>query len=122
MPPLGIPAFSRRQTITGEVTLDSGIVETPKMTLMFDEEGRLDLDSLTLKDEGFDPEKFGAQLRGSGARTPPPQADLPPETKIPSMNIVILLCGSRGDVQPFLAFGNYLKEKGHRVRIGTHDM
>lgn len=29
--------------------------------------------------------------------------------------------GSRGDVQPFIAFGNELQKHGHRVRIATHD-
>lgn len=36
------------------------------------------------------------------------------------MNIAILITGSRGDVQPFIALGNKLQEYGHRVRIGTH--
>ena len=39
----------------------------------------------------------------------------------PSMNIVIQIVGSRGDVQPFVAFGKELKEKyGHRIRLATH--
>ena len=42
---------------------------------------------------------------------------LPP----PSMNIVIQIVGSRGDVQPFVALGQVLKAKyKHRVRIATH--
>jgi hypothetical protein len=40
---------------------------------------------------------------------------------IPRMNIVIMVIGSRGDIQPFLKIGKILKEKhGHRVRIATH--
>ena len=120
MPPIGVPLLSRRGTLTGEVTLASSLVDTPNMTVMFDEDGRVDLDTMTMKDDDFNPDKFGSQLRGSGAIDTPVQID--PEAPVPSMNIVILLCGSRGDVQPFLAFGNYLKSKGHRVRIGTHDM
>ncbi|CAE6434741.1 unnamed protein product [Rhizoctonia solani] len=38
----------------------------------------------------------------------------------PPMNIVIMIVGSRGDVQPFLALGKRLKEHGHDVRIATH--
>ncbi|KAL6915286.1 hypothetical protein FSST1_006781 [Fusarium sambucinum] len=35
--------------------------------------------------------------------------------------IVIMIVGSRGDVQPFLKIGKILKEEhGHRVRIATH--
>ncbi|KFH43215.1 Sterol 3-beta-glucosyltransferase UGT80B1-like protein [Hapsidospora chrysogenum ATCC 11550] len=39
----------------------------------------------------------------------------------PRLNIVIMVIGSRGDVQPFLKIGRVLKEDyGHRVRIATH--
>ncbi|KAK5278862.1 hypothetical protein LTR40_008586, partial [Exophiala xenobiotica] len=42
---------------------------------------------------------------------------LPP----PPLNIVIQIVGSRGDVQPFIALGQVLKNKyNHRVRIATH--
>ncbi|KAK5231431.1 hypothetical protein LTR72_000612 [Exophiala xenobiotica] len=42
---------------------------------------------------------------------------LPP----PPLNIVIQIVGSRGDVQPFVALGQVLKNKyNHRVRIATH--
>lgn len=40
---------------------------------------------------------------------------------IPKLNIVIMVIGSRGDIQPFLKLGKILKEEsGHRVRIATH--
>lgn len=43
------------------------------------------------------------------------------ETSIPPMNIVIMVIGSRGDIQPFLKIGKILKEQhGHRVRMATH--
>jgi hypothetical protein len=38
----------------------------------------------------------------------------------PKLNIVIMVIGSRGDIQPFLKLGKSLKEYGHRVRIATH--
>jgi hypothetical protein len=39
----------------------------------------------------------------------------------PKLNIVIMVIGSRGDIQPFLRLGKILKEEhGHRVRIATH--
>ena len=39
----------------------------------------------------------------------------------PRMNIVIMVIGSRGDIQPFLKIGRILKDQhGHRVRIATH--
>lgn len=41
--------------------------------------------------------------------------------QIPRLNIVIIVIGSRGDIQPFLKIGKILKEKyNHRVRIATH--
>lgn len=40
---------------------------------------------------------------------------------VPRLNIVIMVIGSRGDIQPFLKIGKILKEKyGHRIRIATH--
>jgi UDP:flavonoid glycosyltransferase YjiC (YdhE family) len=39
----------------------------------------------------------------------------------PTLNIVVMVIGSRGDIQPFLRLGKILKEEhGHRVRIATH--
>ena len=40
---------------------------------------------------------------------------------VPKLNIVVMVIGSRGDIQPFLKLGKSLKEEhGHRVRIATH--
>ncbi|URE05892.1 sterol 3-beta-glucosyltransferase [Musa troglodytarum] len=38
----------------------------------------------------------------------------------PHMQIVILIVGTRGDVQPFVAIGKRLQGYGHRVRLATH--
>ncbi|XP_014560771.1 glycosyltransferase family 1 protein [Bipolaris victoriae FI3] len=42
--------------------------------------------------------------------------------KVPALNIVIQIVGSRGDIQPFIALGTELKRYGHRIRIATHDV
>ncbi|KAI3336327.1 glycosyltransferase family 1 protein [Xylariaceae sp. AK1471] len=43
------------------------------------------------------------------------------DLRVPKLNIVIMVIGSRGDAQPFLKIGKVLKEEyGHRVRIATH--
>ncbi|KAJ5134767.1 hypothetical protein N7448_000213 [Penicillium atrosanguineum] len=39
----------------------------------------------------------------------------------PSLNILIQVVGSRGDIQPFVALGLALARAGHRIRIATHD-
>ena len=44
------------------------------------------------------------------------------ETGIPLLNIVILVVGTRGDVQPFIAYGQALRQFGHRVRLVTHQV
>ncbi|KAF8191604.1 glycosyltransferase family 1 protein [Mycena galopus ATCC 62051] len=41
--------------------------------------------------------------------------------KYPSLNIVIMIVGSRGDVQPYVALGKLLQADGHRVRIASHE-
>ncbi|KAL5538643.1 hypothetical protein UlMin_042648 [Ulmus minor] len=42
------------------------------------------------------------------------------ETTPPPLQIVMLIVGTRGDVQPFVAIGKRLQEDGHRVRLATH--
>ncbi|EUC58960.1 sterol 3-beta-glucosyltransferase, partial [Rhizoctonia solani AG-3 Rhs1AP] len=39
----------------------------------------------------------------------------------PRMNINIMIVGSRGDVQPYLALGKQLQQYGHDVRLSTHE-
>jgi UDP:flavonoid glycosyltransferase YjiC (YdhE family) len=59
---------------------------------------------------------------------PPPLPYIPPSLggeegvpPPPSLNVVIQVVGSRGDVQPFIALGKVLKDTyGHRVRLATH--
>nr|CCO06499.1 sterol glycosyltransferase [Arabis alpina] len=40
---------------------------------------------------------------------------------IPRLKIAILVVGTRGDVQPFLAMAKRLQEFGHHVRLATHE-
>jgi len=55
---------------------------------------------------------------------PSPLDDAPPprRTPMPALRVVIILVGSRGDVQPYVALGKALKAKGHVVRIAAHEV
>jgi hypothetical protein len=45
---------------------------------------------------------------------------VPPPVPIPRMSVVLMVVGTRGDIQPFVALGKLLKANGHRVRLATH--
>ncbi|KAI4149884.1 MAG: hypothetical protein LQ340_004386 [Diploschistes diacapsis] len=64
----------------------------------------------------------GRALSGSTATpTLPESSEKSLHRPPPKMNIVVMVIGSRGDIQPFLRLGKVLKEDyGHRVRIATH--
>ncbi|KFY41168.1 hypothetical protein V494_03176 [Pseudogymnoascus sp. VKM F-4513 (FW-928)] len=52
---------------------------------------------------------------------PPSLGGQPGQIPPPNLNVVILVVGSRGDVQPFVALGKVLKSAyGHRIRLATH--
>ncbi|KAJ7571626.1 hypothetical protein O6H91_01G169700 [Diphasiastrum complanatum] len=48
------------------------------------------------------------------------EAECKDRKSIPPLQIVMLIVGTRGDVQPFIAIGKHLQEYGHRVRLATH--
>ncbi|KAL8654646.1 MAG: hypothetical protein Q9226_003352 [Calogaya cf. arnoldii] len=55
------------------------------------------------------------------SEAPPSYNSLTGQIAPPTLNVVIQVVGSRGDVQPFVALGRTLKENhGHRVRLATH--
>ncbi|CAE6379217.1 unnamed protein product [Rhizoctonia solani] len=50
-----------------------------------------------------------------------PGVDLTNFANAPPMNVNIMIVGSRGDVQPYLALGKRLCQHGHTVRLTTHE-
>lgn len=59
--------------------------------------------------------------RASTALTASTARSYDDRSPVPQLNIVVMVIGSRGDIQPFLRLGKVLKEQhGHRVRIATH--
>ncbi|KAF8458169.1 hypothetical protein BGX38DRAFT_1252581 [Terfezia claveryi] len=62
-------------------------------------------------------QQFSINLHNNLTNTTIPVLDSVP----PRLNIVIMVIGSRGDIQPFVALAKVLVgEWGHRVRIATH--
>ncbi|KDN42535.1 hypothetical protein RSAG8_06678, partial [Rhizoctonia solani AG-8 WAC10335] len=50
-----------------------------------------------------------------------PGVDLANFANAPPMHVNIMIVGSRGDVQPYLALGKRLRQHGHTVRLTTHE-
>ena len=59
-----------------------------------------------------------ASLRAAAVRAGT-RSRLPSEHSMPRLNVVIMVIGSRGDVQPFISIARRLAWR-HRVRIATH--
>lgn len=59
--------------------------------------------------------------RDGGGKIAPEDDEMEEPSKRIQLNIVIIIIGSRGDIQPFIRIGKILKEDyGHRVRLATH--
>ncbi|KAJ3189580.1 hypothetical protein HK101_008894 [Irineochytrium annulatum] len=85
----------------------------------------------TLEDEPngdhLHPHRHNSRSRGQTHSPSPARSSSPPFTAdglgygdVPALTIVIMIVGSRGDVQPFVALGKELQKYGHRVRLATH--
>ncbi|TQD72286.1 hypothetical protein C1H46_042190 [Malus baccata] len=83
----------------------------------------------TVKDDGtvefevpadVEPQYFGDRCRTAPTGADDETLDTEDLQDIPPMQIVMLIVGTRGDVQPFIAIGKRLQDYGHRVRLATH--
>lgn len=73
------------------------------------------------KDDGQSVQNYEERDHGSTKIAPEDdEMEHDPSRRI-QLNIVIIIIGSRGDIQPFIRIGKILKEDyGHRVRLATH--
>lgn len=93
-------------------------------------DGRLNISVNETNDHGYLAKALGAtflkNMDGGNKQEKPDISHSSSSTTIesdlprPKLNIVVMVIGSRGDIQPFLKLGKNLQEYGHRVRIATH--
>lgn len=79
----------------------------------FQDDGRLDV-SFNRRMSKQLPDSYGEPIHEVGI-------DETGFLNAPRMNINIMIVGSRGDVQPYLALGQRLQQYGHSVRLSTHE-
>ncbi|CCO35088.1 Sterol 3-beta-glucosyltransferase [Rhizoctonia solani AG-1 IB] len=92
-------------TLPGYTQLDTKTVVS--------EDGRLNISFGNRMSKAL-PESYGAPVHEEGI-------DETGFRSAPRMNINIMIVGSRGDVQPYLALGKQLQQYGHNVRLSTHE-
>ncbi|CAH9080524.1 unnamed protein product, partial [Cuscuta epithymum] len=64
--------------------------------------------------------EFGSSIGNGATSSEEATNDVEDIQNLPPLQIVMLIVGTRGDVQPFVAIGKKLQEHGHRVRLATH--
>lgn len=72
----------------------------------------------TVSDGASHPADTGGEEGAAVSRTP---TIVEVGSRVPPLSIVIMIVGTRGDVQPFIALSQRLQSYGHRVRLATHE-
>ncbi|CUA73567.1 Sterol 3-beta-glucosyltransferase UGT80B1 [Rhizoctonia solani] len=113
------PSFHSHSSSTSEfVAHDQDLSVLPGYTQLdaktaVSEDGRLTISFGNRMSKAF-PDSYGAPVHEVGI-------DETGFRCAPRMNINIMIVGSRGDVQPYLALGKQLQQYGHEVRLSTHE-
>ncbi|KFY94097.1 hypothetical protein V498_04056 [Pseudogymnoascus sp. VKM F-4517 (FW-2822)] len=97
------PAY---EEVAGEVSVAANVMDNGRIDVRLNSRLAGTLSKLMVKHEDV-------------SHAPPTYLPQPTKARV-SLNIVIQVVGSRGDVQPFVALGNELQRSGHRVRLATH--
>ncbi|KAL5346861.1 hypothetical protein ACLOAV_008004 [Pseudogymnoascus australis] len=97
------PAY---EEVAGEVSVAANVMDNGRIDVRLNSRLAGTLSKLMVKHEDV-------------SHAPPTYLPQPTKSRV-SLNIVIQVVGSRGDVQPFVALGNELQRSGHRVRLATH--
>ncbi|CAE7079432.1 unnamed protein product [Rhizoctonia solani] len=113
------PSFQSRLSSSSQTTLpEKDLPDLPGYTQLdaktaVSEDGRLTISFGNRMSKTF-PDSYGAPVHEFGI-------DETGFRSAPRMNINIMIVGSRGDVQPYLALGKQLQQYGHDVRLSTHE-
>eukprot|EP00249_Psilotum_nudum_P023854 c29007_g1_i1 orf=138-1946(-) len=81
-------------------------------------DGRVEFDFLG--STHFAPDLFGTEHIATSEDSDNEVDEEREKKVVPPLQIAMLIVGTRGDVQPFIAIGKHLQEYGHRVRLATH--
>lgn len=100
-----------KKTAESKQTLSLDDVEAAAL-VTFDPKGHIKME---FSNESDDQLRIPSQSHIESQKIMPEQ-----ELKVPAMTICIMIVGTRGDVQPFVAIGKRLQKDGHRVRLATH--
>ncbi|CAF1173455.1 unnamed protein product [Didymodactylos carnosus] len=128
IPPAIAYTFSlspEKESSADELSQETPMNEKPQYDANLTHEGRIDLhiNENTCKNfHGLPSTEFQPQdetlIYGEGLDS---TDNLTLGQEIPRLAICIMIVGSQGDVQPFVAFGKELMKAGHRVRLATHE-
>ncbi|EGZ07104.1 hypothetical protein PHYSODRAFT_341256 [Phytophthora sojae] len=101
----------------GKLTTFAGVVQAAGA---FDRNGRIHLD-FSDDDDRYDISELQARAKQrEDAYLRTTRESFKADYDVPSLSICIMIVGTQGDVQPFVAIAKRLIQDGHRVRLATH--